>query len=367
MAASPDVAVIGAGVIGCAVAYELARRGAGQVMVIDGGPPGGEASGAAAGMLAVNSSRAARGAQTTLKRASAALMPELVAALREETGIDVEYAARGVLDLAFSSREAEQLGRFAARQAEGGIAVETLDGDAVRARHPEINPAVRCAAWFRADASLHAPRLVEALHTAAHARGVAFALGAPVRRIEARGGRALALRAGATRITPGHVVVAAGAGARAIGAMLRAPIAVRADRGEMLAVRPEAPPALPLFWGDACLIPRADGEVLIGSTSAPRAAEKMVTAAGAALLLSRAVRMLPALAGAPVTRVWSGLRPASLLGRPILGPLRGYANVTVAAGHHRAGILLAPITAKLVGELLIDGATSIDLQPFRHR
>ena len=367
MADSPDVAVIGAGVIGCAVARELARRGAGRIVVIDGGAPGGEASGAAAGMLAVASSRAGRGVVAALKRESAALMPDLAAALREETGIDVEYAARGVLDLAFSSREAEQLGRFAARQRERGFAVETLDGDAVRTAHPEINPAVRCGALFRDDAALHAPRLVEALHAAAAARGVTFALGAPVRRIAARRGRVLALEAGDARLTPGQVVIAAGAGARAVGALLRAPIPVRADRGEMLAVRPAAPLAVPLFWGDACLVPRADGEVLIGSTSAPRAVEKMVTAGGAALLLDRAVRMLPALAEAPVTRVWSGLRPRSLLGRPILGPLRGYANVTVAAGHHRSGVLLAPITAQLIGELLLDRATSIDLRPFRHR
>jgi glycine oxidase len=163
------------------------------------------------------------------------------------------------------------------------------------------------------------------------------------------------------------VVIAAGAWAAAVGALLRSPIPVRPDRGEMLAVKPAAPLALPLFWGDACLVPRADGEVLIGSTSAPRVGEKMVTAAGAARLLERAVRMVPALADAPLTRVWSGLRPLSRLGRPIIGPLRGYANVTAAVGHHRSGVLLAPITARLVAELLLERATSIDLRPFRHR
>ena len=367
MAEAADVAVIGAGVIGCAVARELARRGAGRVVVIDRGPPGGEASGAAAGMLAVASSRARRGALADLKRASAKLVAPLAAALRAETGIDVEYATSGVLDLAFTSREAEQLGRFVARQRERGFVVEALDGDAVRARHPDINPAVRCAALFGEDASLNAARLVEALYAAAAARGVVFRIGAPLRRVVARRGRVEALEVGGERLVPGHVVIAAGAWAGEVGAMLRAPIPVLPDRGEMLAVRPAEPLALPLFWGDACLVPRADGEVLIGSTSAPRVGEKMVTAAGAARLLERAVRMLPALADAPVTRVWSGLRPLSRLGRPIIGPLRGYANVTAAVGHHRTGVLLAPITAKLVGELLLARATSIDSQPVRHR
>ena len=367
MADAPDVAIIGAGVIGCAIARELARRGAGRIVVIDRGQPGGEASSAAAGMLAVGSSRARRGALADLKRASAALAAPLAAELADETGIDVEYANSGVLDLAFNTREAEQLERFVVRQRERGFAVEELDGDAVRDRHREINPAVRGGALFGDDASLNAGRLVEALHASAAARGVEFRLGTPVRRIVARRGRVEALQVGGDRVAPGHVVVAAGAWSDAVGAMLRAPIAVRGDRGEMLAVKPRVPLALPMFWGDACLVPRPDGEVLIGSTSAPRVGEKMVTAAGAALLLSRAVRMVPALADAPVTRVWSGLRPLSLLGRPVIGPLRGYANVTAACGHHRTGVLLAPITARLVAELLLDRATSIDIRPFRHR
>src|SRR6187455_248843 len=142
MAEAPDVAIIGAGVIGCAIARELARRGAGRIVVIDRGEPGGEASSAAAGMLAVASSRLRRGSLADLKRASAALAAPLAAELRAETGIDVEYASTGVLDLAFSSREAEQLDRFVVRQRERGFTVDTLDGDTVRARYPEINPAV---------------------------------------------------------------------------------------------------------------------------------------------------------------------------------------------------------------------------------
>jgi len=367
MAEAPDVAIIGAGVIGCAIARELARRGAGRIVVIDRGEPGGEASSAAAGMLAVASSRLRRGALADLKRASAALAAPLAAELRDETGIDVEYASSGVLDLAFSSREAEQLDRFVVRQRERGFTIDTLDGDTVRARYPEINPAVRGAALFADDASLNATRFVEALHASAAKRGVTFRLGAPVGRIVARGGRVLEIAVGEERLAPRHVVIAAGAWAGDVGALLRAPIPVWGDRGEMLAVKARTPLGMPVFWGDACLVPRPDGEVLIGSTSAPRTREKIVTAAGAALLLGRAVRMLPALAEAPVTRVWSGLRPQSRLGRPIIGPVRGYANVTAACGHHRSGVLLAPITARLIGELLLDRATSRDLQPFRHR
>ena len=133
-------------------------------------------------------------------------------------------------------------------------------------------------------------------------------------------------------------------------------IPVRSDRGEMVAVRPRAPLGVALSWRDGYLVPRRNGEVLIGSTSARGATEKLVTARDAATLLGRAVRMMPALADAALVRTWAGLRPLSTLRRPIIGPLRGFANVTLAIGHHRSGILLAPITAQLVAELLLHDA-----------
>jgi glycine oxidase len=167
--ASPDVIIIGGGVIGCAIARQLALHGAGRVVVVERGQPGGEASGAAAGVLAVASSRAPRGVLFELKRASAALFPALAAELREETGIDVEYSSAGLLDLAFTSRDAEQLDSLAARRREQGFAVELLDAERVRARHPEVNPAVRRGAWFADDRAINSTRLVEALQASARA------------------------------------------------------------------------------------------------------------------------------------------------------------------------------------------------------
>ena len=364
---APDFTIIGGGIIGCAIARALAIGGGGRIVVVERGQPGGEASGAAAGVLAIASSRAPRGVVFELKRASAALFPVLVDALRGETGIDVEYATAGLLDVGFSSREAEQLDRLVRRRREQGFTVELLDGDGVRQRYPEVNPAVRRGAWFADDCAVNNTRLVEALYASAAARGVTFRLGAEVTRIESQHGRVTMLEAGGERWTPGHVIVAAGAWSAAVGGLLGVKIPVRADRGEMVAVRPRAPLALPLSWRDGYLVPRQNGELLIGSTSARGATEKIVTASAAATLLGRAVRMVPALAEAALVRSWAGLRPLSTLRRPIIGPLRGTANVTLACGHHRSGILLAPITAQLVAELLLQHATSIPLQPFCYR
>ncbi len=364
---SPDFAIIGGGVIGCAIAHALARAGAGAITVIERGQPGAEASSAAAGVLAVASSRQPRGPLYDLKCASAALFPALVDELRAAVGIDVEYARAGLIDLAFTPAEAERLQRLVDRRRERGFAVESLDPPALRAREPAVNPTVCAGAWFGDDRSLNATRLVDALQRAGAARGVEFRLAAPVTGMEFGGGRVLALTAGGERLTPGHVIVAAGAWSAELGALLRVRIPVRPDRGEMLALRPAQPVGHTLSWHDGYVVPRADGEVLIGSTSAPGVSDKEVTASSVALLLRRAVRMVPALADAALLRTWAGVRPACALRRPMIGPLRGFANVTLATGHHRSGVLLAPITAQLVAELLLQGATSLPIQPFRHR
>jgi glycine oxidase len=364
---SPDFAVIGGGIIGCAIARSLAVQGAQRIVVLERGQPGAEASAAAAGVLAFASSRAPRGVLFDLKRASAALFPVLAAELREETGVDVEYSTAGLLDLAFTSRDAEQLDRLAARRREQGFNVELLDGDAVRGRHPDVNPAVRRGAWFADDNSVNNVRLVEALRAAAQARGVDVRAGAAVTRIETDGDRVTGIDAGGQRLTPGHVIVAAGAWAAEVGALFGVRIPVRTDRGEMVAVRPKTPLGLTVSWRDGYLVPRADGEVLIGSTSLRGATEKVVTASSVATLLGRAVRMVPGLADATLIRSWAGLRPLSTLRRPIIGSLRGFTNVTLACGHHRSGILLAPITGQLVAELLLRGAPSIPLHPFCYR
>lgn len=363
----PDVAIVGGGVIGCAIARALAVAGAGRIVVIERARPGAEASGAAAGLLVVASSRAPRGVVFELKRASAEMFPVLAEELQRETGVDVEYSSEGLLDLAFTARDTERLTRLVERRREQGFAVELLDAGAAREIEPRIGDDVRAAAGFPGDRSINAGRFVEALYASAARLGVEFRLGAPLNGIESAAGRVLAIRAGGERLSPGHLVIAAGAWSAAIGSLLRVKIPVRPDRGEMLALRPITPLRRALSWGDGYLVPRADGEVLVGSTSSRGETEKVVTASSLSLLLGRALRMVPALAEATLTRTWAGLRPLSTLRRPIIGPLRGYRNVTLAVGHHRSGVLLAPITARLVAELLVGQTTSIPLQPFCYR
>jgi glycine oxidase len=363
----PDYLIIGAGVIGCAIARELALRGAGSIAVVDGGVPGAEASGAAAGVLAVASSRAPRGAVYRLKRASAALFPDLVAALRAETGVDVEYRDRGLLELALTERDAGELGALVAKRRADGQSAELLDAAQVRAFEPLVSDEAIGGAFFAGDHALNNARLVTALQQSAEKQGVRFLSGRAVRKVEREGRRLAVVRAGEDRFEPGEVIVAAGLGSRAVGELLKAKMPIRADRGEMIALRPPVLPQRTTVWGDGYLVPRNDGELLIGATSGRGETEKVVTDASLELLLRRAVRMLPSLRDARPVRQWAGLRPMCTLRRPIIGPVKGYENVTAATGHHRSGVLLAPITAILIAEILLGEQASLPIAPFKYR
>lgn len=363
----PDFLIVGAGVIGCAIARELVLREAGSVVVIDRATPGAESSGAAAGVLAVTSSRARRGAVLRLKRASAALYPVLCADLLGETRIDVEYCDAGLLELGFDDRDADQLAAVVRRRVADGEPAEWLDAAAVRSREAGVSDDVRCGAYFAGDHALNSSRLVEALRVSAENHGARFLLNSPVREIERDGTRLLGIRAADRWFSPGELIVAAGLGSRQIGSLLRAKMPIRPDRGEMLALRPRRLPACTTVWREGYLVPRNNGELLIGSTSARGEVEKTVRAGSVELLLRRAMRMVPDLGEAPIVRKWAGIRPMCTLRRPMIGPVAGYENVTVATGHHRSGILLAPITARLVAESILDSETSIPLAPFKYR
>lgn len=362
-----DIAIIGGGVIGCAIAHSLSRARAGRVVVLERAAPGSEASGAAAGVLAVASSRAPGGALFELRRKSAGLFPSLATELREQTGIDVEYRPTGLVEVAFDGGEAAQLERLAERRREQGFAVELLDPQSLRALEPRVSAEARGGALFADDRSINNQRLVEALHQAAERLGVEFRFGAPLRAVESVAGRVTAIEAGSERWSPGVVVVAAGVWSRDIGELLGFKVPVRPDRGEMVALRAPFSLQRTLVWGEGYLVGRHDGEILVGSTSARGVFEKSVSAESVALLLERALRIVPELRDSSLVRTWAGLRPCPTIRRPIIGPPRGYDNVILATGHHRSGILLAPITAQLVTEMILGAPTSVDVQPFCYR
>lgn len=342
---TPDVLVIGGGVIGCAIARELA--GSRQVLVVDRGPIGGEATAAAAGVLGVASGEDT-GDRLALRRAGLAAFPELVAALREETAIDVGFTSCGVVQLVCSEADAAALAAQAAQRRTEGFRVELLDAAGVHALEPVASPSARGGLLFPDDAVVVAGCLVAALAESARRRGGTLVPGLAVLAVERAGERVRRVRVGAEWIEPGLTIVASGAWGASRVAGLDVGVDVAPVRGQMMAVRPAHVPGHVLTAGSAFLVPRPHGEVWVGATFEDAGFVKAVTVDGLRTLAGHLAALAPAMLGAPIVRTWAGLRPLVAGGGPVLGRAPGFANLLVALGHHRNGILLAPITAHAI-------------------
>jgi len=358
-----DVAIIGGGIMGSAVALRLAQRGIG-VTVIERGIPGAEASSAAAGILGPQMEAEGPGPLLELGLKSRALYPALAAELRELTGIDVGYDRSGVLAVAFdeageaalSSRRAWQLGR--------GLRVESLSGEAARAREPALSPAVRAALAFTDDAQVVARELARAFSQAAAGAGARFLTGRYVRRVLVDKGSVTGVELDGDVLPAGVVVVAAGSWSGLVEGAGVPPTVVRPARGQLVSIETRPPLFRHVVSAPGgYLVPRRDGTVLAGSTVEMAGFRKEVTVGGLAAILTMARTVIPALADAPVTGSWSNFRPFTEDHLPVLGATR-VRGLVLATGHFRNGILLAPITAQAIAELIATGNASIDLAPF---
>lgn len=361
----PDVVIVGGGGIGCACAWELAGRGL-RVVVVERGTPGREATWAAAGMLSALSDDEHPDDLLALARASRERYAAFVQALRQATGIEVAHRTPGILRVALSDDEAASLRRWVTQQQEAGLEAEWLDADAVRRLEPSLAPAVRGGALARTEQHIDNRRLGRALWAAATAAGARFLLGVPATRIlGADTGRVTGVElATGERIEAGTVVVAAGCWSGLLSGLPRS-LPVVPVRGQMLALETVPPPLARIILSTRCyLIPDAGGRVLVGATVEQAGFHAVVTPAGLRHLADAACAAAPVLADAPVVEVWAGLRPGTPDGLPVLGPDPDVPNLVYATGHHRNGIVLTPITAAVVGDVVAGTAPAVPLEPF---
>ena len=363
----PRVVIIGAGVIGLGVAWRLAARA--EVLLFDRGKAGAGSSHAAAGMLAA-ACEAEPGEEdlVALGRDSQARWPGFADELLRVSGVDVELRREGTLILALTADDQATLTHHLEFQHKLGLPLQWLSAAATRAKEPHLAGKIAGAIFSPEDHQVDNRKLVAALRIAAEVAGATIHEHRPVKEIAVQGGRTtgVVLEDGTT-VAADRVVLAAGAWSRGIAGLppdRRPP--VRPVKGQMLALRmdPKAPLLNHVLWPPgAYLVPRRDGRLIVGATVEEKGFDETVTAGGLLTLLEAAWRAIPAIEELPIDEIWVGHRPGSRDDAPILGraPLE---NLFYATGHHRNGILLAPVTADAMAKLILDDIVEPAIKPF---
>ncbi|HTU35167.1 MAG TPA: glycine oxidase ThiO [Candidatus Acidoferrum sp.] len=347
-----DVAIAGAGLIGVAAALELRTRGL-TVTVLDRQEPGREASFAAAGMLAPSPDDLSSLPLVPLGKSSIALYPEFVAHIEQASGKTTGFAQKGTLELFFGADGESERDRFMAERKRIGIAVEPLSVLQAREMEPSLTSQVFAAAWLYQEAIVNPRLLIDAAISAAKAGGVGVLANCTVTGLVREANRCTGVLTSDGPISAGCVVIAAGCFSVGIGAEIAPYAPTIPVRGQMLALRAPAGTTSIVALrhvirsANGYLVPHDDGRIVAGSTLENGVQEKIVTSAGMGKIQGAAIEMVPALKSAEIVETWAGLRPGTPDGLPILGPT-DIQGLVIATGHYRNGILLAPITAKLV-------------------
>ncbi|MGH9748023.1 MAG: glycine oxidase ThiO [Candidatus Acidiferrales bacterium] len=357
-----DVAIIGGGIIGASIAFELAAEKL-DVIVLDRQQPGLEASWAAAGMLSPGPDSPDANPLVPLAKESMRLYPAFVATVEELSAKRTAFARNGTIEIFTAPHGEAERDKMVAEFRTLGIAIEAVTLDAARKAEPSIGSAARAAAWLPEEATIDPRLLTQAVLAAAQRRGVEILADSGVTSVQLDGNHCTGVIAGGGTINAKCVIVAAGCFTGGIDWLARyAP--TRPIRGQMLALQPKgAAITRTLRSSKAYLVPRPDGRIVAGSTLEDAGFDKHVTPAGVQKILDGILELVPALATAQLIDSWAGLRPGTPDNLPILGPtdIRGF---HIATGHYRNGILLAPATARVLCDLVLGKAPSLNINRF---
>jgi glycine oxidase len=357
-----EVAIAGGGLIGGAIALELALAGM-RVAVFDQREPGQEASSAGAGILSPAPESPAMIPLVPLGKASVALYPEFVSRVEDISGHHVGFRAKGGLEALFSRDAARELSTHIALQHGWGLRAEAISAEDARELESALSPDVEAAVLRPDEASVDNRALTQAVLEAARKSGAEIFAHHKVRGIWREKDRCVGLQLENENVSAKWTVIAAGSFSPNIaGVDMYAPI--RPAKGQMISLRADRLKIERVLWSDKIyLVPRNDGRILAGATVEYVGFDKRVTAGGLRKILGGAIELAPDLAHAQVEETWAGLRPDSPDHLPILGSAE-IDGLLIATGHFRSGILLTPITARLMREWITKQNVSMDWERF---
>jgi glycine oxidase len=360
-----DAIVIGGGLIGSAIALRLAQAGL-KVALLEKSAPGREASWAGAGMLSPAPDSSVSIPLVPFGRASLSLYPQFITEIQEIARRNIGYRTDGAIELLFSSDAERELSTLIALHHALGLPTEPLPLDEAAKIEPASTRRAAAAAYFPYEACVDNRALAEALLAAAVVSGAELIPNTRVLQIVVKQGRcAGVLTENRTSFAAHEVVVAAGAFSGLLEGIVPV-LPTRPIRGQMVALRSQTPIRHVVRCDRGYIVPRDSASpqrVVTGSTLEDAGFQKSVTAGGVESILGTAEELVPKLADAEIAEIWCGLRPDTPDHLPLLGPT-GVEGLTIATGHYRNGILLTPITAKLVREWVVENRVSMDWDVF---
>jgi glycine oxidase len=359
---SDDIVIVGGGILGCALAYDLAGLGL-QVTLLDRRELAREASWASAGII--SAPVPAMGANAQMALFAYRGYPELIAEVEAVTGISTGFNVTGET-MAIADHERDAFRQIQAWQESNGVEVAWLEGDDLRAQEPALHDHYSAGLFTPQTASVRLDKLCLALSRGAVMRGATIKEFSTVTGFRHSGGRATALQTLDGTIDCGGVVLAAGAWSGSLLEMLDFNLPTHGVLGQMMAIsNPPVPITSIIAAGGGYIVPRADGSVAVGATLDSEAGMHVrVTPDGLRWLIDLVDRVAPSLNGGTLEATWSGLRPATRHGDLVAGKLPHLDNVWVATGHFRSGALLGPATSHWLAKAIVDNEPSPHLVAF---
>ena len=360
---SSDVVIVGGGIIGLSLAYQLALQKA-SVTVLERGQIGQEASTAGAGILAPQAEMEEMSPLTELCLASKSLYNSFVKELVSSTGVDIEFSQTGLLYVGFSGEDQQELARRYRWQKERGLPVQQLSPGEALEVEKSLNPNIVGALFFPQEAYVDNIKLVEALRIACGQTHVQLITGCQGISVKADGPYVRGVESNSGFWKTGKTVIAAGSWSGMVATPLTYRIPISPVRGQVIAVKSSLPfLQRTVYSHKGYLVPRRDGRIFLGTTVEWAGYDKSVTVDGVHQILSATLEILPGIKPFPIQNFWAGFRPHCEDGNPVLGPSE-IEGLIFATGHFRNGLLLAPITAKLLTDLILNGTTSKLLEGF---
>lgn len=379
---SSEVVVIGGGVIGAAIAYSLCKEGA-EVMIVEADDLSSGASGACDGFLSLQTKQL--GSHLEIARESVKLFPSIA----EKLEVDIEYNPCGGLMLATNAEQLKELKARAKKLKEAGLEVDMLTAAELKEYLPDASENIKGASYCAEDGQINPISLTLGLAQKAQEMGATILKGCKVENIVVTNNRVREVNTTAGSIHSRRVVCSAGLGSNQIGKMIIVDIPVLPQRGQILVTEAKERVLDVIVSGAEYLgtkgnieklMPKdeeavkfglgftaeqaASGNILIGSTREFAGFDNNTTPEAINAIAKNAIKYLPWIKDLDVIRSFAGLRPCSPDGLPILGTVKGVKGFFIATGHSGDGVCLAPISGKLISELVLDGETSLDIEPF---